>query len=152
MNQRNSSLRSAAGFTLIELVIIIVVLGIIAVVAIVKYTDFVEQSKIKASQSEMATIKRAIVGDSKVVAAGRHVDRGYLGDVGSLPNNLSDLVRKPDSVSAYNSIARRGWNGPYLDSTGGDYLRDAWGAAYVYDPGARTIKSTGSGSDITLNF
>jgi hypothetical protein len=39
-----------------------------------------------------------------------------------------------------------------LDSTGGEYLRDAWDSSYVYDPGARTIESIGSGSSITINF
>jgi type II secretory pathway pseudopilin PulG len=147
-----SSSKSTAGFTLIELVIIIVVIGIISVVAIAKYSDFVEQSKLKASQSEMVAIKHAIIGDAKVVAAGRYVDRGFLGDVGHPPGNLAELVHKPDSLSSYNAIARRGWNGPYLDSANGDYLKDAWGADYVYDPTARTIKSVGSGSEVTVSF
>jgi hypothetical protein len=62
------------------------------------------------------------------------------------------LVRKPGTIPAYNPIARLGWHGPYIDSSGGDYLKDAWGANYVYDPAARTIKSVGSGADIVMSF
>ncbi|MCH9032827.1 MAG: hypothetical protein IIB00_11300, partial [candidate division Zixibacteria bacterium] len=45
-----------------------------------------------------------------------------------------------------------GWNGPYMDSAGGDYLIDAWGVAYGYDATTRTITSTGGPSPIALSF
>ncbi len=143
---------SATGFTLIELVIIIVVLGIISTVAFVKYSDFVNQSRIEACEAELATLKRAIVGNAQVTAGGRYTDVGFEGNIGSPPNALVDLARKPDSLTAYNAISRLGWNGPYIDSANGDYLKDPWGVNYVYERANRRIKSTGSGSDIILTF
>jgi general secretion pathway protein G len=141
-----------SGFTLIELIIIIVVLGILATFSIAKYSDFLQESKITATRSEMATIKRAIIGNPQMIAGGHYIDVGFVGNVGHPPAQLSELARKPDSISIYNVISRLGWNGPYLDSAGGDYLKDAWGQDYAYDPTARTITSVGSGASIVVSF
>ena len=144
--------RCDSGFTLIELVIIIVVLGIVSIVAVAKYSDFLNESKIQASKSELAELKRAIVGNPLAAAGGRYTDVGFEGDVGHPPSSLVDLTRKPDSISAYNPIARLGWHGPYIDSSGAAYLKDAWGVNYVYNAAARTITSTGSGTNIVVTF
>jgi prepilin-type N-terminal cleavage/methylation domain-containing protein len=144
--------QTCSGFTLIELIIIIVVLGILATFSIAKYSDFLQESKIAATRSEMVTIKRAIIGNPQMIAGGRYIDVGFVGNVGHPPAQLSELVRKPDSISAYNIISRLGWNGPYLDSAGNDYLKDAWGRDYAYNPTARTITSVGSGANIVVSF
>ena len=141
-----------AGFTLIELVIIIVVLGILAVVAVPKFGDISENSKAVATTSEMQALQRAIIGNSAVVAGGAYIDRGFEGDVGFLPSLLADLVAKPDSITAYNRLTRLGWNGPYVDSSNGDYLTDSWGITYVYVPASRSIRSVGGGDTITVTF
>lgn len=140
------------GFTLIELVIIIVVLGILGAFATAKYSDFVKQSRIEATKAEMGTIKRAIKGNPQITAGGKYTDIGYEGNMGSVPTRLQDLVTKPSGAPEYNKISGLGWNGPYIESKNGEYLTDAWGKPYVYDPTARTIKSVGSGQDIIASF
>ena len=135
------------GFTLIEIAIIIVTLGIIAAVAIPRFADMASSSKINATKQELLALKTAIVGNPSAVAGGEYIDRGYEGDVGAPPGRLQDLVIKPDSVGPYDPISRLGWNGPYMDSSHGEYLVDAWGNTYVYLPALRTILSTGGGSD-----
>ena len=144
--------KTSAGFTLVELVLIIIVLGIVAAVAIPKIGGIITSSKTSATKEEMMRLKAAIMGNSAVTTGGRPSDRGYRGDVRSFPSNLTGLVVKPAAVAAWNPYTRLGWHGPYIDSTGGDYLRDAWGAAYVYDSTARTITSTGSGTNIVVTF
>ena len=112
-----------------------------------------ESAKINATKQEMAVLKKAIVGNPAAVAGGEYIDRGFEGDVGSVASALVDLVVKPDSISSYDKLTRLGWNGPYIDSSGGDYLRDAWGNNYVYQPGSRRIISTGGGGDsIIVSF
>lgn len=140
------------GFTLVEIVIVIVVLGIIASIAIAAIGDFIDESRIAATKSEMQEIKKAIVGDPQIAAGGKHISRGFLGDCGFVPERLQDLITRPDSVPAYNKFEQTGWNGPYVDSADGEYLTDAWGSAYVYDPVARSLVSNGSPEAITVTF
>lgn len=146
------AMKSESGFTLVELVIIIVVLGVVAAVAIPKIGDLITGSKTNATKEEMLRLKGAIMGNSAATSGGRFSDRGYRGDVGSFPPNLTGLVTKPGGVAVWNPYTRLGWHGPYIDSTGGDYLLDAWGVVYQYDSTARTLTSTGSGTNIVINF
>ena len=145
-------MKNSNGFTLIELVIIIVVLGIVAAVAVPRMGSLTENSKISVTREEMRLIKEAIVGNPKLISGGEYIDRGFLGDVGYPPSSLVDLVKKPDSIPAYDKFSRTGWNGPYLDSTENKYLYDAWDSAYSYNPAARTITAPGADPDIVLNF
>lgn len=131
---------------------IIVVLGIIAAVAIPKMGNMTESSKISATKAEMMMLKKAIVGNPQAVAGGRFVDVGFEGDVGHPPVSLSELGAKPDTVAAYNKFTRLGWNGPYVDTSGSEYLTDAWGTGYVYDASGRRLVSIGGADSIVVSF
>ncbi len=140
------------GFTLIELVIIIVTLGILAAVAIPKFGDLAENSKKTATKDELQTLKRGIIGNAQAIAGGKYVDKGFEGDIGYPPSRLEDLAKRPDSISAYDKLTGIGWNGPYIDSSGGSYLFDAWKTPYVYQPSARRLISVGGGDSIIVTF
>ncbi|MBI3873206.1 MAG: prepilin-type N-terminal cleavage/methylation domain-containing protein [candidate division Zixibacteria bacterium] len=144
--RQSPSRQGEDGFTLIELVMVIVLLGIVAAVAIPMMGSFLGSSKTVATKEEMRRLARAIAGNDDAS------DRGFQGDVGYPPSALVDLTRKPDSITAWNAFTHVGWKGPYIDSTNGDYLKDAWGTGYVYTPVARTLQSNGSGSPITITF
>ncbi len=144
--------REPSGFTLVELVMVIALLGIVAAVAVPKLSSVLDEAKRSATQAEMMALRRAIIGDDSSVSAGHPVSRGYEGDVAALPSSLADLVTKPGGVAAWDRYTQTGWNGPYVDS-GGGYATDAWGNAYTYNSGQRTITSSaGGGTAITVNF
>ncbi len=140
------------GFTLVELAIIIVVLGILAAVAIPRFMDMGDSAKVAATQDELNALKVALTGNPRAVAGGSYVDRGFAGDVGHLPNQLSDLATRPDSVASWDRLARLGWNGPYIAAGTGDYLTDAWGVPYVYDRSGRRILSLGGSDTLLVTF
>jgi len=152
MHSSASRLRRHSGFTLIELVVIISILGILAIVAVPRFTSMTESSRRVATQQELATLKAAIVGNPQVVVGGEAIDRGFEGDVGFAPSRLQDLAVKPDSVAAYDRFTRLGWNGPYIDSSGGEYLTDGWSTAYEYDPSGRLIRSVGGSDTVSITF
>jgi prepilin-type N-terminal cleavage/methylation domain-containing protein len=118
-------IKAVHGFTLIELVIILVVLGIIGSVAIIKYSSIIKDSRINATRSELQTIKRALVGNPQITAGGKYTDIGYEGNMGVLPSQLIDLLRKPGAAQSYNPISGLGWNGPYIKSDSLDLHTDA---------------------------
>ena len=141
------------GFSLVELVIVIVVLGILAAFALPRFGAMSGSAKIAATKDEMISLKRAIIGNPSAVSGGQYIDRGFEGDIGFAPSRLQDLAVKPDSIGVYDKLSRLGWNGPYIDSAGGLYLKDAWGSNYVYDrPGRRLVSVGGAPDSIIIPF
>jgi prepilin-type N-terminal cleavage/methylation domain-containing protein len=135
-----------SGFTLIEIVMVIVAIGILAIVAIPKFGNMIAGSKEAATKDELRTLKIALVGSAQSNV------RGYENDVGLLPPSLIGLAVKPAGVGNWDRFTQTGWHGPYIDTTGGEYLKDAWGSTYIYSQAARKIMSIGSGDTITAIF
>lgn len=155
-----STANNKQALTLIELALVILVVGIISVIAIPHFVDFRDDARDAVTRDEMQALKRAIVGDNRVVAKGSYVVPGYEADMSALPSKLGDLVTNPGATT-YNPLTRSGWRGPYIDSsTNSDYSKDAWGTAYVYSSAGRYIRScgpngaddAGGGDDIELRF
>jgi prepilin-type N-terminal cleavage/methylation domain-containing protein len=140
------SIWNKSGFTLIEIVMVIVAIGVLAIVAIPKFGNMIAGSKEAATKDELRTLKIALVGSAQSNI------RGYENDVGTLPPSLAGLAVKPGGVNSWDRFTQTGWHGPYIDSTGGEYLKDAWGAGYIYDQASRLIMSVGSGDTITVTF
>ena len=132
------------GFTLIELVMIIILLGIVSAVAIPRFWDMINPSKENVTKHRMEELRKSIVGNPDMTGAGTLSARGFRGDTGLWPIQLSDLVTQPanglndtgasSSVSNWNRYTRKGWNGPYVDSSGTPpaYSIDAWGNNFTY--------------------
>lgn len=132
---------NSQGFTLIELAAVIILIGIIATMALKKSDGVHETARQVATERELTSLSYAIRGNPALYESGKASSFGYVGDVGSFPTTLADLVTQPAGYAT--------WNGPYIaDNGSGDYAKDAWETAYVYTGGA-TIQSTGSGSTIT---
>jgi len=135
--------RSSAGFTLIDILVAIIVLSVVSTLAFQTIQPSIDESRRLEAESEMAQIARGIAGDYSVGENMTGSAFGYVGDVGSLPTSLANLVSNPGGYST--------WDGPYIrdDFTedAGGRLVDPWGTAYVYSAGV-SITSTGSGANI----
>jgi prepilin-type N-terminal cleavage/methylation domain-containing protein len=140
----------AGGFTLIEVVVVIAVVSILAAMAVPYAVRIVDQSRGEATKKEMEDLYGAITGDPRVPTA------GFVGDVGRLPANITELNTRtagpsppPQGPAGGGFLGVKvGWYGPYVNA-GFDpagYLGDAWGTAYRYGvapDGAGQIRSAG---------
>lgn len=135
------------GYTLIEMILVVVIIGILASVAIQSLNKTESNRRLDETMAEMEMIARAIVGDDRLISGGVRTDFGYVGDVGSLPSNLDDLVMNPGGYAT--------WKGPYIRNkfleNSEDYKRDTWDNLYTYTGGV-VITSGAGGNPISKQF
>ena len=136
-------MRCEKGFTLMEVVLSVAILAILAGAAAPSIFRQIEARRERETMEEMKNIYDAIMGDPEL---GTY---GYVGDIGSLPDSLEDLITKPSEVSSfatYTNGVGYGWRGPYITTRYDDFL-DAWGTHYRYGQppdGAGQIRSAGT--------
>ena len=115
--RHGSALRSACGFTLLELLVVVAIIGLLAAYVGPKYFSQVGKSEQVLAKAQIESFHRALAS--------------YRLDVGSFPSNeegLNALLVKPAAATR--------WNGPYLSKA---VPLDPWGRPYVYRvPGAKT--------------
>ncbi|KAA9130774.1 type II secretion system protein GspG [Marinihelvus fidelis] len=108
MNKRIKRMpATAAGFTLVELLLVLVILALIAGLVLPGIIGKAEGAKVRAASSQISRLSMS-------------VETFYL-DTGSTPDSLEDLVNEPSSAS--------GWNGPYVKAS---LLKDPWGREYQF--------------------
>ncbi len=106
------------GFNFIEMMVALVIIGIIVGMIGPRVMGLLGRGKKTATQNTL-----------KVVATGL---AQYKMDVGQYPDNLEDLIKKPESA--------QNWQGPYVgDETKGstEIPMDAWGQAIKYKKNER---------------
>lgn len=113
-NTRNTTFRSAAGFTLIEVLVVVVILGILAAIIVPNIMSKPGEARIAKAKTDIRTIEQAL--------------NMYKLDNGSYPTTdqgLQALIKKPSGATNY----RQGGYLPRLP-------KDPWGRPYHYlDPG-----------------
>jgi len=141
------------GFTLVELIIVMILVAILAAVAVPRFLDLITPSRENITRHRLEELRRAMVGNPDTVAGGTYSARGFRGDVGRFPTaaeGLQALAVKPASVSDWNRYTKTGWNGPYVDASNDEYLRDAWGNNFTYQPTNNPPRIVSSGPNGTL--
>lgn len=108
------------GFNFIEMMVALVIIGIIVGMVGPRVMSLLGRGKKTATQNTL-----------KVVATGL---AQYKMDVGTYPDSLDDLIKKPENAS--------NWQGPYVgDETKGsaEIPTDAWGQTIKYKKNDRGV-------------
>ncbi len=149
---------------MIEVLLTITMLSVLLMIGIPQFTDLSTDAKKAVTRDRMSAIREALVGDPRLVSGGVYTKPGYYGNCLRLPADIQYLVTQPAVASespcdsTYNPLTRLGWNGAYLDTLGGDWIKDGWSTTIVYDSSARSLNSCGPNTscgdsdDITLSF
>lgn len=130
---------------------VILLVAIVSAVAITQFVDFRKDAKTAVTNERINTIRLAIIGDPRTNRS------GYISHFGVVPANLTALAVQGAQAN-FDPIAKRGWAGPYIDSSLSYWSQDAWGTNLVYSSSLRTITSCGpnltcgNADDIVVTF
>lgn len=133
------------GFTLIEIVIVLAIIAILAAISLPAVYSQIVRAKEEAVKKEMENLKIALIGDPKLSNNGIRSDFGYLGDMGTFPEDLDKIAMKNNTAAGWSQPSwsfsgflrtGAGWKGPYIkaifSSENPLFKMDEWGNEYVY--------------------
>ena len=120
--QRTDIPTTAAGFTLIEILVVMAIIGMLAVMVAPNIFNQQAGAQRDAALSQISALEAAL--DT------------YRLEVGQYPDSLEGLVE--------NDSGRAAWNGPYLRR---EVPLDPWGNEYVYDSDGRGFTLVSYGPD-----
>lgn len=106
-NDKRFGTRRARGFSLIEMIAVLVLIGLIAGIVAPRIANQLGGGRVRAAKAQLSSLSSKI--------------EMFVLDVGSAPERLDDLLRKPGNAD--------GWNGPYVKES---ELKDPWGQPFEY--------------------
>jgi prepilin-type N-terminal cleavage/methylation domain-containing protein len=123
-----STYRRARGVTLLELLVVLMILSIILTAAVKTWDVTLERGRAQTTATKLTQLVKVIVGDPDYIVTGQRADFGFVGDMGRVPNSLSELVVAPSGSNS--------WRGPYIRSTFNQsvdgFRIDGWGDTIIY--------------------
>ena len=140
---------NACGVSLLEVTLSLAVVTLLSFSFGFVVPITMEQNREDTAKEQIMRVKKALIGEPSQVRRGQeNINRfGYLGDMGSFPANLADLVEigtQPEfSVTSIIELGL-GWRGPYIATDPLDFLEDPWGEPLELDTTQKISASTGS--------
>lgn len=134
------------GFTLIEVIVVMAIISTLVGIMIPFIYRVWESTEIDTTRERMTDLKKAMVGDPKLVQNGVRTNFGFVGDNGQLPSTISNPdfggnYTVSDDLLIDSPMLYPNWKGPYMPA-GYDvstYKKDAWGRHFIY-----TVTTVGS--------
>jgi prepilin-type N-terminal cleavage/methylation domain-containing protein len=133
----------AGGFTLIELLLVLLIIGVLSGVALRAIDMTRERTMYSDTTKKIYDLAKAISGNPDLIADGKRVDYGFIGDLGRLPLTINELIRNTENDT--------NWHGPYIkigfleDTLNPSYKLDAWGNPIEYSNETGMLQSRGNG-------
>lgn len=123
----------------LELIVVIAVLLTIVTITVPLFLHDDPTQRENITRERIGNIKKAILGTPQRIIERSRTSFNFLGDLGVLPDNLTELLERAPTRPLY-SISNNvwfGWRGPYLNSNlnqFGNYTStlDAWGNFITY--------------------
>jgi prepilin-type N-terminal cleavage/methylation domain-containing protein len=116
------------GVTLLELLVVLMILSIVLTAAVKTWDVTLERGRAQTTASKLTQLVKVIIGDPDYIVTGQRADFGFVGDMGRVPNSLSELVVAPSGSTT--------WRGPYIRSTFSQsvdgFRIDGWGDTIIY--------------------
>lgn len=138
--------QEGSGVTLIELLVVLMLLSLILTAAIKTWDVTLQRGRFEQTRQKLDRLAKVITGDPDYVVDGVRADFGFVGDMGTLPRTLADLVESPSWVSPPESSL---WRGPYIKPTFAEspqsYRLDAWGDSIIFEKDSMFLRSYGGG-------
>jgi prepilin-type N-terminal cleavage/methylation domain-containing protein len=141
---------SHRGFTLLETTIAVAVIGLVLGGATLFIFRNIGDTRETETLEKLIELKRALIGDPRIVTNESRTDFGYVGDTGSLPTSLEQLwVQGSQPTFTFTNTVKigAGWQGPYLSVGPLEWLSaiplDAWGMPIQYSTTTGTSAVTG---------
>jgi len=139
VNKRKYPITGHGGFTLIEVVVVMAIIATLTGIMIPFIYRIWESTEIDTTRERMTDLKKAMVGDPKLVQNGVRTHFGFVGDNGQLPSAISNpdfggQYTVSDELITASHMLYPNWNGPYMPA-GYDpakFKKDAWGKDFVY--------------------
>ena len=142
--------RRTSGISLIEVAVTVGILALLVSAALSLFSQPMNAAREDETIGKLIALRRAIVGDPRIVTREARTDFGFLGDAGSLPTTLDELwILGALPVFSFDTNIKMGagWAGPYIQvpplDLFDDIRRDAWGTDIQYVVGTEVSASTG---------